>query len=253
MSLEETIFKQQLTNYWRILLIAKNADYSSRLSSLILLQHHSKFLSLWNLDVTTIMAPYLQAHKACQQPAMNQGNNNGGKWGGARWNDMLLIKFPRVKPRLFHLYVFTYKIDLFSFCRIFTNSFPFARSRISTLFYSRSPTTFVYSPSRNSSSFSRARPRSILYVNTYKWKSLGLTQGNFINNMSFQRAQGKIDTFYPHCYSLGRWQPWWLLLLLTWRENTFALALVGFAISKSFTLSFVCPVQRWRDISAVSL
>ena len=29
-----------------------------------------------------------------------------------RWNDMLLIKFPWVKPRLFHLYVFTYKIDL---------------------------------------------------------------------------------------------------------------------------------------------
>ena len=27
---------------------------------------------------------------------------------------MLLIKFPRVKPRLFHLYVFTCKIDLFS-------------------------------------------------------------------------------------------------------------------------------------------
>ena len=44
--------------------------------------------------------------------------------------------------------------------------------------------------------------RSILYVNTYKCKSLGLTLGNFINNMSFQRAQGKIDTSYPHCYSL---------------------------------------------------
>ena len=23
---------------------------------------------------------------------LNQGNNNGGKWGGARWNDMLLMK-----------------------------------------------------------------------------------------------------------------------------------------------------------------
>ena len=31
------------------------------------------------------------------------------------------------------------------------------------------------------------------------------------------------------------------------KGNTFALALVGFAISKSSTLSFVCPVQRWRD------
>ena len=48
----------------------------------------------------------------------------------ARWNDMLLIKFPRVKPRLFHLYVFTYKIDLFSYCRIFTNSFPFSNRQI---------------------------------------------------------------------------------------------------------------------------
>ena len=33
-------------------------------------------------------------------------------------------------------------------------------------------------------------------------KKSRLTLGNFINNMSFQRAQGKIDTFYPHCYSL---------------------------------------------------
>ena len=30
--------------------------------------------------------------------------------------------------------------------------------------------------------------RSILYVKYNKWKSLGLTLGNFINNMSFQRA-----------------------------------------------------------------
>ena len=44
---------------------------------------------------------------------------------------MLLIKFPRVKPRLLHLYVFTYKIDLFSYCRIFTNSFPFSNRQIS--------------------------------------------------------------------------------------------------------------------------
>ena len=67
---------------------------------------------------------------------------------------LVVIKFPRVNPKLFHLYVFTYKIDLFSYCRIFKNSFPFASSRISTMFYSRSLTTFVYSPSRNSSSFS---------------------------------------------------------------------------------------------------
>jgi len=33
-------------------------------------------------------------------------------------------------------------------------------------------------------------------------KKSRLTLGNFINNISFQRAQGKIDTFYPHCYSL---------------------------------------------------
>ena len=70
---------------------------------------------------------------------------------------LVVIKFPRVNPKLFHLYVFTYKIDLFSYCRIFTNSFPFASSRISTMFYSQSLTTFVYSPVRNSSSFSRTR------------------------------------------------------------------------------------------------
>ena len=73
----------------------------------------------------------------------------------ARWNNMLLINFPRVKPRLFHLYVFTYKIVLFSYCycRCFTNSFPFASSRISTMFYSRGLTTLVYSPLRNSLRF----------------------------------------------------------------------------------------------------
>jgi len=39
--------------------------------------------------------------------------------------ERLVVKIPQgsVKPRLFHLYVFTYKIDLFSFCRIFTNEF----------------------------------------------------------------------------------------------------------------------------------
>ena len=33
-------------------------------------------------------------------------------------------------------------------------------------------------------------------------KKSRLTLGNFINNKSFQRAQGKIDMSYPHCYSL---------------------------------------------------
>ena len=47
--------------------------------------------------------------------------------------ERLVVKIPQgsVKPRLFHLYVFTYKIDLFSYCRIFTNSFPFSYRRIS--------------------------------------------------------------------------------------------------------------------------
>ena len=34
-------------------------------------------------------------------------------------------------------------------------------------------------------------------------KKSRLTLGNFINNKSFQRAQGKIVMSYPHCYSLA--------------------------------------------------
>jgi len=53
----------------------------------------------------------------------------------------------------------------------------------------------------NNMSFQRAQGKiDTFYPHCY---SLGLTLGNFTNNMSFQRAQGKIDTFYPHCYSLA--------------------------------------------------
>ena len=53
------------------------------------------------------------------------------------------------------------------------------------MFYSRSPTTFVYSPSRNSSSFSRARPRKINLPSLHEFRispcsSLGASQHSSI-------------------------------------------------------------------------
>ena len=62
------------------------------------------------------------------------------------------------------------------------------------MFLSPSPTTFVYSPFQNSKLGWASPPAFTRTTITSKSPS----EAVFINNKSFQRAQGKMDMSYPH-------------------------------------------------------
>ena len=52
------------------------------------------------------------------------------------------------------------------------------------------------------------------YEKYIQMKMFRINLGNFINNKSFQRAQGKMDMSYPHCYSLDGRHPFTTNLII---------------------------------------